>query len=93
MGLNRIKGEFSKCCKTTTHRSPKLAGFKSYCDKCRKECELIDLQARILVEQRNDKTFKVTSMIPHRKIINVLITGEGEPFEISYLEQECELFY
>lgn len=93
MALNRIKGEFSKCCKTTTHRSPKLAGFKSYCDKCSKKCEFIDLQARLLVQQRKGEIFKVVDMIPHRKIINVLITGEGEPFEISYLEQECELIY
>lgn len=32
--------EFSKCCNATIWRSPKIDGYKPYCTKCQKQCEL-----------------------------------------------------
>lgn len=40
MAKNRVTGEISKCCNVSAFRTPKLAVYESYCDKCKKKCEL-----------------------------------------------------
>lgn len=85
------KKEFSDCCKATASMIPKTGGFDIVCDRCQNDCQITDLQARILVDQRKDKVYNVTKMFPERNIVNVLIDDEGESFEISYLVKEIEL--
>lgn len=92
MKKTRVKGEFSVCCQTSVTRSPKLAGYEPYCDCCHKKCELTAYKAEILVDGRVGKIYDVVGIIHHRKIINVLIDDEGEPFEISYLRKELKLY-
>jgi|GEM_PF-3634969 len=38
--LSKDKGELSACCNSPVKRSPKLAGYKPYCIRCNKECEI-----------------------------------------------------
>ena len=37
---SKIKGELSTCCNAQVKRAPKLAGYKPYCTKCNKRCEI-----------------------------------------------------
>lgn len=43
---SRIKGEVSTCCNAQVWREPKISGYKPYCDKCRKPCEIKEIQIR-----------------------------------------------
>ncbi|WP_252249146.1 hypothetical protein [Clostridium sp. VAP23] len=52
--------EFSKCCSAPVKRSPKIDGYKPYCTKCQKQCEIKDYLT--IGEEGSGKVFRYVAI-------------------------------